>query len=288
MRVPASPAVMVGSAAVGAAVVLLGMVVGRSVLSSPSSEPAVSTAMTSLEAPVEPEVRKSVELDPAFLREVVNAAPFDPARTPPAERYRMPGEQLSFVDMPVVQREPEPAPAFQLLGTAASADGGVAIIRLESGTPQFVSAGQTVNGYRVASIDAGRVLMTNGERTISLAVASASPTPQRPQQNGRNNRRGTEEEVRRPANAPRVPMTINAAALAEQMQRIQNLPPEQRAAAMQQFQNRIQQGTMISEVQVDGDRVRMFGVQVDGNGGATVVQERVVAPQGPRATPPRQ
>src|SRR5690606_11776133 len=130
------------------------------------------------------------------------------------ERYLLPGERVASQPVEAQpERELEPPPAFEVLGTASSGASGLAIIRVGNGTPQLVALGQRVEGYEVASIEGERVTMRNTERSLSLSVASASPTGP---VNERNDRRGptrNRDNDRGNANDPRAVRNTGARAI---------------------------------------------------------------------------
>ncbi|HUE95598.1 MAG TPA: hypothetical protein VMN39_03015 [Longimicrobiaceae bacterium] len=279
MRKAKSADVMLGTGALVGGLALFGFVLVRSLLTSAAS---TSTAMAdvSLLPPVDESDRAvPFELPAEYLRRAVDAAPFQPDREAPLDRYRLPGEEV-FLDVPIEMpaREIPPAPAFQVLGTASSPEGSLAVIQIEPGTPQLLAIGDLMSGYRVESIDRGRVVMTNDDRSLSLAVASPTSSPPSAQQgrgNGRQNQPAGRGGAGGNANqeAARRQMTEAAAGIGARMQ---NATPEQRAALLQEFQTlqqRLgQQGNAV--MTVDGNRVTVQ--QRDG----AVTAERVIIQQG--------
>lgn len=191
-------------------------------------------------------------------------APFEESRVWSGERYQLPGERVVVQTEPQQpQREPEPPPAFEVLGTAASGGTGLAVIRVGNGTPQLVSLGQRVEGYEVASIESGRVMMRNSDRSLSLSVASAAPNgpqsernarqgPARPQgnNNNTNNNRGNANPLAgraqgaRPAGQAGGGTAANPAAREQMVRQIQQLGQMMGAGA---------------QVQVNGNQVIVSG-----------------------------
>jgi hypothetical protein len=165
-------------------------------------------------------------------------APFDPEREPPTGRYSLPGEEIAVEEIEEEpRRELPPPPAFQVLGTGAATEGAIAVIRIENGTPRILRVGDDFNGYRVASIDRGRVTMASPERSLSLMVSQASPTGPQPVQEGRrqqgrqgnnngNNNNGNNAEARRALEAAAARLQaggMTPAARQELMRRVQEL-----------------------------------------------------------------
>jgi hypothetical protein len=129
------------------------------------------------------------------LNLAVERAPFDPDRRAPDQRYLMPGERVVRAPMREERPEPPPAPDFRVLGTIAGPNGGVAVIAVEDEPPRVVAMGAEISGYRVASIDGGRVVMSGQGRNLALEVPDALPTgvaavEERNQRGGNNNQRG--------------------------------------------------------------------------------------------------
>lgn len=161
-------------------------------------------------------------------------APFEEDRVWTGARYQLPGEQVVFqtVEAPP-QRELEPPPAFEVLGTATSGGSGLAVIRIGAGTPMLVATGQRIEGYEVASIDGGRVTMRNAERSLSLNVASASPTGPAVERNtrqgqtrnqGNGGNRGNANAARPAGTAPARTVRVSGSA-ANAAELARTLPP---------------------------------------------------------------
>jgi hypothetical protein len=160
---------------------VFGTVLSKAVIGTPTDDP-VAAAIPVTPTPESPAPRTSAvrRIPRTELEHAAELAPFDPEREAPGGRYQLPGERVEVVVAPPPReeerREPPPAPEFQVLGTATGSDGALAVIRLENGTPRFLSVGQEMEGYRLTAVDRGRVTMSNAERTVQLSIASASPT----------------------------------------------------------------------------------------------------------------
>jgi hypothetical protein len=201
MRAKLVPGVMVGGAALAGAIVVFGMsVTGALLPEADAASPAtvVASADVAESTPVgssliDPEetlvpTRFSGAVPDEVLSMAVERAPFDPERQAPGERYRMPDERV------VVRREDPPPPErpappeFQILGTVASPNGGVAVVRLAGGPARVVSVGTEVEGYRVRAIESGAVVMSGQGWDMTFAVADPQPNAatMRKEENARN------------------------------------------------------------------------------------------------------
>lgn len=95
--------------------------------------------------------------------------PFRPDRSPPAERYRLPGD--------VVEAPPPPPPAappppdFRLGGTVVFDGGGMALIQVGDGAQSFVNVGEAVNGYRLSAVTARDAVLENPFGSVVLEVS---------------------------------------------------------------------------------------------------------------------
>lgn len=134
---------------------------------APASAPATAKAV--LPAMPEP-------LPSSALRQAVAKAPFAPDRKAPAQRYLLP-EQI-VVERPEAPPPERPAaPEFRVLGTVASATGGVAVVQSPDGTRRLLSVGQEIEGYRVRAIEQAAVVMSGQGWDMTFAVADATPSP---------------------------------------------------------------------------------------------------------------
>jgi hypothetical protein len=185
---------VVASVALAGAALLFGAAVTRAMLrtpvaaaTAPEAAPAGTEAMTAETAT--PAKAASAEVPGEVLSLAVERAPFDPDRRAPDQRYLMPGER---VERPVVRAErpePPPAPDFRVLGTIAGPNGGVAVIQVDEDAPRVIAMGTEILGYRVASIDGGRVVMSGQGRNLALEVPDAVPSAQAAANNQRGNQR---------------------------------------------------------------------------------------------------
>lgn len=288
---------MVGAGAFGGAAIALGIATFSAISggSATADVPATGVADAApraaadgsfdlLASPARPGATQAVQWEDLEL--ATELAPFEENRVWTGERYRLPGENVVVqVEALQPQREVEPAPAFEVLGTAASAGSGLAVIRVGTGTPQLVSLGQRVEGYEVAAIDNGRVTLRNADRSLSLSVASAAPTgtPQaarnarpgqiaRPQ--GNANARGNANGAARQGAAPAGPA---GAAQAN---------PAARGPAIQQLEQLGQMFGPGAQVQVNGNQVTITGPNgqqrmifgAPGAGAPTEMRIREIAP----------
>ena len=188
MRQVNNTATVVAGGAVAVALVVFGIVVTRALAGS-AGEPAQITAPGATLEVAEPVTARAnrPRVGREELQVAADFAPFDPTRTPPETRYQLPGDRVEpVIEVPEAPARPEtPPPAFQVLGTVADANGGIAVIRIGDGTPQLATMGQQIQGYRVAGISAARVQMEGDGRTLNLAVANAAPSAARATNNSR-------------------------------------------------------------------------------------------------------
>lgn len=213
--------VMVGGAALAAAVLLFGTLLTRAMMSAPVAvQPTTAVDMATPDDPgpsgegvhptTEPEDLASTAQhadpqDPArfasqrlpaeVLRLAVERAPFEPDRQAPAQRYRMPGDRVEATPSP--PPELPPAPDLRLLATVAGPDGGVAVLRVGDGTPRVVALGEQFVGYQVASIGSGEAMMSGQGRQLNLMVAGPAPAGPAVEEedDSRRRRRGEEESA---------------------------------------------------------------------------------------------
>jgi hypothetical protein len=155
---------------------------------APASAPAEATADVPLVTPSSvvassPDARVPSEV----LSMAVKRAPFDPDRQPATQRYLLPEEIAPpRREQPPPQR-PAP-PQFRVLGTVVAPAGNVAVVQLADGKKRVMTVGQEMEGYRVAAIASGAVVMSGQGWDLTFAVADAQPIgPNRPQRdaNGR-------------------------------------------------------------------------------------------------------
>jgi hypothetical protein len=127
-----------------------------------------------------------IELDRA-----VNQDPFQPDRRAPAQRYVLPGQRRVSTR---VEREPTPAPEFRVVGTARIGQGGLVLVQVDDGdVPIAVSVGESIEGYRLASVTdegatfEGAVVTAEGG-SWALSVVEPREERRRNDNNRSNNR----------------------------------------------------------------------------------------------------
>lgn len=233
--------------------------------SQPAASPADTQAPPSVEAPrsrqkpgetTQPGEKGSGErfassdaLSGEALAMMVNQDPFSPTRAA-AEPYRLPGEELEAA-APAPPREPPP-PQFRLHGTVLTPSGGIALLELEN-NQRIVSVGESVQGYRLASVDAQTATVEANGRLITYRVSD--PMPRRPARNTNT----------------RTAPAGNAAQSAQERaeaQRQQQLRQELLRGAMQQLQ---QMGDASPEVQARIMEL-MRGMGITGGGAERVIR----------------
>lgn len=157
---------------------------------TPASEPGTKAAARQPES--------GAALSAEALAMMVNNDPFSPTRKPAAP-YRLPGEDVVMA-APEPVREPPP-PQFRVHGTVVTPSGGYALLEHENGH-RIVSIGESVLGYRLASVDAQSATLEANGRLITYSLEDPPmrrPTPNTPAR-GRN---GREEQAARERDAQR-------------------------------------------------------------------------------------
>jgi hypothetical protein len=237
-----SAAALVGTA------LTLGAAVTRATLRTPVVAAPAPEAATVEDAPLASARTAAEPLASEVLSLAIERAPFDPDRRPSGQRYLMPGERVVRAPVREERPEPPPAPDFRVLGTVAGPNGGVAVIAVEDEPPRVVSMGSEISGYRVASIDGGRVVMSGQGRNLALEVPDALPTGvaavvERNERGGNNNQRGNGNNNNRAQNQQR------------EVERAQNQVRER----MEQLMQQIRESGGEARFQMEGDRAVIFG-----------------------------
>jgi hypothetical protein len=128
-------------------------------------------------------------LDTDALMLAVENDPFQPDRTRPAERYRMPGDVEP--EEPAPPPPPPPVPDFRLVGTVVfGPENGTAAIAVGDADPRMMNVGETVMGYRVIAVTPQTATVSNGEREILLRVPAPSSALASSGRAGANGRAG--------------------------------------------------------------------------------------------------
>jgi hypothetical protein len=193
---PKSAGVMAGAAVLAVAgAALAAAVAGALIADEPAARAAAAPAPGAVPHPVQdvprpgdtqaaPDVVSGAQVDAQaaarsvsddVLRMAVEKAPFDPERRV-TDPYLLPEERPQPRPARVEREAPPPAPAFRVLGTVAAGRGGVAVIEVPGEPPRVVALGEEILGYRVSSIQEGRVVLGgDGGRSISVAVPDVAP-----------------------------------------------------------------------------------------------------------------
>lgn len=146
--------------------------------------------------------RASNELDTDAVMLAVENDPFRPERQRPSERYRLPGEEIPQEAPPP---QAPPPPPLRVLATAVMPTGGLALVRVQESVNRVINVGETVSGYRLATVGAGTATLEGSAGLITLrvdepqatrATRAATPRGGRGQPSGRGNAPARELEAR--------------------------------------------------------------------------------------------
>jgi len=126
---------------------------------------------------------------------------FLPARTAPAERYRLPGD-IVVVDEPDERDLPD-FPDFRVHGTAQIGDVGLAIIRMAHRDddrelpPRVLEVGESISGYMLMKVEDEHATVVGPAGTYRLPV-SALPraAPPRRSNSSNNDQRSNADQAR--------------------------------------------------------------------------------------------
>lgn len=196
MRVVIDTRKMAGAIGLAGGVLVLGVALARAVLLEPAPlmeiEPAADMGEQDALQVLVADPSPVEALSDRVLSQAVSRAPFDPERRPPAQRYRLPGEQM--VEVTALAEQP-PVPPLRVLGTIAGIGGGIAVIQEEGERPKVVSVGQMIGEYRVASVQEEVVTVSSGGWEIELALVEGTATVMAESQGrfGRGNQRSAQD-----------------------------------------------------------------------------------------------
>jgi hypothetical protein len=112
--------------------------------------------------------RSAVDL----VRQAAAADPFRPERRAPAERFRLPGENI---EQRAAAGSGSAQAALRLIGTAVTAPGqGFAMCQEGEAAPKLVRVGESFAGYTLRAVEKGRaVFRTPSGGSVALAVPKA-------------------------------------------------------------------------------------------------------------------
>jgi hypothetical protein len=152
-----------GRAAFGAlclALLVLAAAAAGAARLDPLPVPAATPRAATLPEPASP--------PPSVLHAVLAAVerdPFSPDRRRPAERYRMPGE------LPAAVIAAPARTTIQLHGVVVlPSGGGLAALYAVGRSSQVVRVGQDFEGYRLASVAPGQVVLVGHDTTLTLRI----------------------------------------------------------------------------------------------------------------------
>jgi hypothetical protein len=167
------------------AVAIAGLLLGAAVASALRSAtlPRPDRRGAEQEAPAAEESRapavqpaeRAGSVSDEVIQHAAERAPFSADRQS-SRPYQLPEERVVPEPIRVDRPEPPPAPAFRVLGTIADANGGIAVIEAPGELPRVVTVGDEILGFRLSRIEAGRVVLGDGEgRSLSVAVPEVAP-----------------------------------------------------------------------------------------------------------------
>jgi len=174
MRVMIDTGKVAGTLGLAGGVLVLGVALARAVLVDPVPPPEAGPAVDLEEQGAQEVMASEPSPPPALSRQAISraagAAPFDPERQPPAQRYRLPGEPMVEASESSDPDEGPPVPQLRLLGTIAGPGGGIAVIQEGGERPRVLAIGQMIAGYQVAAVQEEVVTMSSGGWEISLTL----------------------------------------------------------------------------------------------------------------------
>lgn len=120
------------------------------------------------------------------ILEAVNQDLFLPTRTAPPQPYLLPSERRPAA----ARREPQRprAPQIRVVGTALAGDFGLALVQVGDTLPTAVLLGESVEGYRLASVEPDRAVFQREEETLALPVVAAQLRTTAPNRQGASGR----------------------------------------------------------------------------------------------------
>jgi hypothetical protein len=259
MTAPSRGLIAAGATFAAAAIILAGALLRA------TAEPPLKLELAPAELAGEPTFITDEAMAMDAMAEVLDADPFQPDRQRPPSRYRLPGD----VDPPPPPPPPPPPaiPDFRVAGTAVTADGGVAMMRVGDGVTRVLAPGDFLAGYQLHRIHEEGVVMRNDEREVSVTVpgpsarsAAAAPAPARgaPQQQNRAQQQGRQQQLT-PEQARRMAEILERArsdgATTQMLQAIQQL-----------IQQRGMDSFMNMDIIIDGGTMRTMQRRPPGGG----------------------
>jgi hypothetical protein len=172
MTYSTSRALVVAALAFTVALFVFGSALVRALASDAVTEPPAPPSAADTTDGGEPAERR---LSSDALMLAVENDPFQPDRSRPAARYRLPGD----VDPPPPPPPPPPPalPDFRVTGTAVMPDGGIAVLGIGDAPPRVLAIGEYLGGYMLAGVTSETATMKNDEREITLLVPGPSARP---------------------------------------------------------------------------------------------------------------
>jgi hypothetical protein len=167
-----SRALIVSAVAFTVALFVFGSALVRALASDTVTEPPPTPSAADTTDGAEP-AERPLSADALML--AVENNPFQPDRSRPAARYRLPGD----VDPPPPPPPPPPPalPDFRVTGTAVLPQGGFAVLGIGDAPPRVLAIGEYLGGYMLAGVTSETATMKNDEREITLLVPGPSARP---------------------------------------------------------------------------------------------------------------
>jgi len=116
----------------------------------------------------------------------VNHDLFQPDRTPPIQRYLLPGERAAPVRNSGDNRR-QREPGLRIVGTAIAGDLAIVLVQLDDSIPFAVLLGEEVDGYMVAAVSEESVTLLGNDSEFTFPVVE----PRRGRSSDNNRSRNT-------------------------------------------------------------------------------------------------
>lgn len=108
------------------------------------------------------------------LLEAVNHDVFMPRRTPPLERYVLPGQRIGSRPEEAEAQRREPGPGIRVVGSAFSGGAALALVQVNDSIPLAILLGEEVGGYILTAVDEESATLVGDSETLTLPVVPPS------------------------------------------------------------------------------------------------------------------